>query len=215
MGVHELTMLLPMKKSIRLFFAFAIVGLPIVTIQRNSQLAPWKAEWITSATSPQREVAILHFRKTLELPAQPAHFIVNVSADNQFLLYVNGQRAGSGPSHSDLAHWRFETYDLAPFLHQGSNVLAATVWNFATDAAVAQMTDRIGFLLHGSSEQERVADTDSSWEVEREAGVDILAYNPPGLYYAAGPGISIDASRFDWSAWVHRNTGNPGPKLPR
>ena len=200
MGVHELTMLLPMKKSIRLFFAFAIVGLPIVTIQRNSQLAPWKAEWITSATSPQRDVAILHFRKTLELPAQPAHFIVNVSADNQFLLYVNGQRAGSGPSHSDLAHWRFETYDLAPFLHQGSNVLAATVWNFATDAAVAQMTDRIGFLLHGSSEQERVADTDSSWEVEREAGVDILTYNPPGLYYAAGPGISIDASRFDWSA---------------
>lgn len=192
-------MLLAMKKSIRLFFAFAIVGLPIVTIQRNSQLAPWKAEWITSATSPQRDVAVLHFRKTLKLLVQPAHFIVNVSADNQFLLYVNGQRAGSGPSRSDLAHWRYETYDLAPFLHKGDNVLAATVWNFATHAAVAQMTERIGFLLHGSSEQERVADTDSSWEVETETGVDVLTFNPPRFYYAADPGISIDASRFDWS----------------
>jgi hypothetical protein len=59
-----------------------------------------------------------------------------VSADNQFLLHVNQHRVGSGPSRSDLAHWRYETYDLGPFLRAGRNVLAATVWSFGTGRAL-------------------------------------------------------------------------------
>jgi alpha-L-rhamnosidase len=187
-----------MKESIRLFCVCATMGLSIIGAQQQSQPALGKAQWITSASGPQRDLAILHFRKTVGLPAQPAHFIVNVSADNQFLLYVNGERVGSGPSRSDLAHWRYETYDLAPFLRKGSNVIAATVWNFATHAAVAQMTDRIGFLMHGNSEQERLADTDSTWEAEVETGISVLASNPPGSYYAAEPGMVMDGCKFDW-----------------
>ena len=188
-----------MKKWILLFVVFSTSCVSLVNAQSEPDSKLWKAQWITSSSAPQRELAILHFRKTIELSRQPAHFIVDVSADNQFLLYVNGQRVGGGPSRADLAHWRYETYDLAPFLHQGRNVVAATVWNFATHAALAQMTDRLGFLLHGSSEQERIADTDSSWEVEQEMGIGILAANTPDFYYAAEPGIAVDASRFDWS----------------
>ena len=36
--------------------------------------------------------------------------------------------------------WRYETYDLAPLLRAGNNVLAATVWNMGSDAPVAQQT---------------------------------------------------------------------------
>lgn len=188
-----------MKKVILPLLVLAAWSAHIVYAQSEHETTRWKAEWITAASAPPRDFAILHFRKSIELPLQPTHFLVNVSADNQFVLYVNGQRVGSGPSHADLAHWRYETYDLAPLLHKGTNVLAATVWNFATHAAVAQMSDRIGFLLHGNSEEERMADTDSTWEVEQETGIDILAVNLPGFYYAAEPGIMIDASKYDWS----------------
>jgi len=187
-----------MKNLTLLFLVFATAYVPVVNAQPDHQSTLWKAQWIRSGSAPHRDLAILHFRKTIELPLQPAHFMVNASADNQFLLYVNGQRVGSGPSRADLAHWRYETYDLAPFLHAGGNVLAATVWNFATHAAIAQMSDRIGFLLRGNSEEERIADTDSSWEVERETGIRILAADVPG-YFAAEPGIILDASKFDWS----------------
>lgn len=39
-----------------------------------------------------------------------------MSADNRFILFVNGTRNGDGPARSDLAHWRYETYDIAKAL---------------------------------------------------------------------------------------------------
>lgn len=193
-----------MKKLILLFFIL-VLFVPVINAQSEQQSKLWKAQWITSSNVPSRSLAILHFRKTIELAAQPAHFTVNASADNQFVLYVNGQRAGTGPSRAELAHWRYETFDLAPLLKAGENVLAATVWNFGTHAAIAQMSDRTGFLLHGNSEAERMADTDSTWNVETEAGIEILPANVPGFYYAAEPGIAVNAAKYDWS-W---NTVSP------
>ena len=188
-----------MRKLIWLFLVFATFCALIANAQPEQQSRLWKAQWITSASASERDLAIVHFRKTINLAAQPAHFVVNVSADNQFVLYVNGHRVGSGPSRADLAHWRYETYELAPFLVKGSNVLAATVWNFGAHAAVAQMGDRIGFVLHGNSEEERIADTNSTWDAEQATGIDILPADVGDFYYAAEPGITLDASKFDWS----------------
>jgi len=95
---------------------------------------------------------------------------VNVSADNQFILYVNGRETGRGPSRADLAHWRFETYDIAPLLHAGKNTLAALVWHFGTHAAIAQMSERTGFLLHGAGDAERAADTNATWKWKKKKG---------------------------------------------
>ncbi len=168
----------------------------------------WNAQWITAPGVPEREELVLHFRKIVEFPRPVEHFIVHVSADNQFILHVNGQRVGNGPSRADLAHWRYETYDIAPFLHPGRNVLAATVWNFGTHAAIAQMSDRIGFLLHGEGDAEDVADTNPSWEVEQENGIAAL---PPQMhgYYAAEPGERLNGAKFDW-AWDSDSSGREG-----
>lgn len=168
--------------------------------RRQTEL--WSAQWVTSPVSPQRDPAVLHFRKVLTLQQQPRRFVVHVSADNQFILYVNQERVGSGPARSDLAHWRFETYDLAPFLHPGMNLITATVWNFGTQSALAQVSDRSAFLLHGESDAERSADTNDSWEVEWEKGIRALPPRVQG-YYAAGPGERLEASAFNW-LW---NTG--------
>ena len=186
-------------KRLIFFLVVVISGVSIANTQSEQQSRLWKAQWITSANAPDRELAIVHFRKTIDLPAQPAHFIVNVSADNQFVFYVNGHRLGSGPSRADLAHWRYETYDLAPLLVNGTNVLAAIVWNFGTRSAVAQMSDRLGFVVHGNSDQERIVDTDPTWEAETATGIGILPADIPDFYYAAEPGITLDASKFDWS----------------
>ena len=80
----------------------------------------WSAQWITAPGASQRDEAVLHFRKVIDVAAPPEHFFVNVSADNQFVFYVNQQRVGNGPSRSDLHHWRYETYDIAPMLRAGS-----------------------------------------------------------------------------------------------
>lgn len=170
-----------------------------VMAQGKSERAEWKAEWITAPDVPQRDEVVLHFRKVIELKAAAEHFVVDVSADNAFVFYVNGKRVGTGPAKNDLGHWKYETYDVGPYLKAGKNVLAATVWNFGTKAAVAQMSDRTGFLVHGEAEAEREADTNASWEVEVEKGITALPVNLPGFYYAAGPGERWDAGKMDWS----------------
>jgi alpha-L-rhamnosidase len=160
----------------------------------------WKAQWISSPSAPQRDSVVLHFRKVFEVSQVPEHFVVHVSADNQFLLSVNQHEVGRGPALSDLAHWKYETYDLATLLHPGRNELAATVWNFGVLSPQAQISDRTAFVLGGDTEVERVVDTDKSWEVEEEKGVRLLptAAYLRRSYYVAEPAERIDGATIDW-----------------
>jgi alpha-L-rhamnosidase len=177
----------------------------------------WSAEWITSPDGPQRDVAVLHFRKLLDLAQPPQHFVVHVSADNQFVFYVNQQRVGSGPSRSDLAHWKYESYDIAPFLRAGKNQLAAAVWNFGVLTPIAQISDRIGFVLHGDTAAEHIADTGESWEVKEEKGIRV-PFTPEAVqddYYVAEPVEHIDGNMLDWD-WNTpvSNTADSGLSKP-
>jgi alpha-L-rhamnosidase len=189
------------SKPLRLSLASLALLLPCVTV--SSQPAPvaqWDAEWIACPDAPARDEAVFHFRKQLTLTQRPANFMVEVSADNQFVLYVNGQRAGSGPARGDLGHWRFETVDLAPFLHPGENWIGATVWNFGAQSALAQVSDRTGFYLNPSDPQNSALETNASWEVEREMAIETLP-RASGLgraYYAAEPATRVDARSYDW-----------------
>src|SRR4051794_15228140 len=123
------------------------VALSISSLRASAQLPPealkgaWHAQWITSADAPQRDAVVLHFRKVFDLAEVPQHFPVRVSADNRFILFLNQHEVGRGPAVSDLAHWKYESYDLAPLLHQGHNELAATVWNFGALSELAQISD--------------------------------------------------------------------------
>jgi hypothetical protein len=104
---------------------------------------------------PGRRVRRVHFRKTLELPARPDSFVVHVSADNRYKLYVNGRQVSLGPARGDLDHWFYETVNIAPHLKAGKNVLAAVVWNGGEHVPFAQMTYRTAFILQGNTEAEK------------------------------------------------------------
>ena len=156
---------------------------------------PWKATWISQGPQPNRGYGVYHFRKTLALTEKPASFTVHVSADNRYKLFVNGQWVSHGPARSDLYHWNFETVDIAPFLRAGTNVLAATVWNFGEQRPEYQISHRTAFILQGDTEKEQTADTDKSWKVLKDESYQPL---PPDLiytYYAAGPGEKIDLNK--------------------
>jgi alpha-L-rhamnosidase len=171
----------------------------------------WPAKWITSDDAPARDEAVLYFRKHVEL-ANPDHrFVVNVSADNRFVLYVNGQRAGSGPARSDLAHWHYETFDVGPLLKSGDNVFAAMVWNFGARSALAQISDRTAFLLAGASESENAVNTGTDWEVAVEKAIRALPKPQElgGYYYAAEPCLRLDGATYAWG-W---NSGAAAPGL--
>src|ERR1019366_4607067 len=125
---------------------------------------------------------------------------IRVSADNRFILFVNGKRVGDGPARGDIAHWRYERFDLAPFLHAGPNLITATVWNFGVYSAVAQISDRTAFLLESEATGPTSISTPSGWLVEQEPGHRALNRTSVSLktYFASGPGEEIDAAKYDW-----------------
>lgn len=172
----------------------------------------WPAEWISPDGSDTNTYTVCHFRKSFNLDSLPSRFVVHVSADNRYKLYVNGEFAGTGPSGSDIYNWNFETLDISPYLVQGENTIAAVVWNFADKRPVAQMTfGKTGFILQGNSAIERGADTGSSWLCLRNDAYS--PYERPVLgYYAAGACELFDASAYPWgwylpdyddSSWEH------------
>ena len=130
----------------------------------------WSASWITHPTAPLREPIVLHFRRSLKLGTVPASYVVRVSADNRFILFVNGTRVGDGPARGDLGHWRYERFDLAPLLKSGENLITATVWNWGVYAPVAQMSDRTAFLLESEATGDSSSSTPAGWMVEEEPG---------------------------------------------
>ena len=202
-----------------IFLALAVVLTTfVVQAQETAKVVPpaeplhreWKAAWITHPTAPLREPLVLHFRRILALAAVPTEYIVRVSADNRFQLFVNGHRVGDGPARGDLAHWRYERFDLAPFLHPGENLIAATVWNFGIFAPVAQMSDRTAFLLESEATGAESISTPEGWQVEEEPGHRAMDRSSVNLktYMAAGPGEEIDAAKYDWD-WNSPTDNSP------
>lgn len=192
-------MMRPLVFALLYFFSYSLLAQEEKPLNPALVAAKWHAAWIACPDAPQRDEGVYRFRREITLPAKPEHFWVHVSADNRFLLHVNGQYAGEGPARGDLFHWRFETLDLAPLLHSGKNVIAATVWNFGTRAPVAQMSNRTGFLLQGDTAAEEIANTDGSWLVRQDTGRGLAATNHVKGYYAAGPPERVDGRLTIWN----------------
>jgi hypothetical protein len=163
----------------------------------------WSAQWIAVPGAPGFDYGVYHFRRTFSLATKPESFVVHVSADNRYQLFVNGQRAALGPARGDLHHWRYETVDLAPFLTQGKNVLAAVVWNFAEYAPLAQITARTGLLVQGDTAAEQIADTGKLWKGVRDEAYQPVPVHLPA-YYAAGAGERVAGGLYPWG-WEEAN----------
>lgn len=161
----------------------------------------WSARWITCPASPQREYGVYHFRKEFSIETKPANFVVHVTADNRYRLFVNGIPVSSGPARGDLYNWYYATLDIAPYLKPGKNCIAALVWNMGPLAPVAQISQQTGFLLQGNTDAEKAVNTNSGWKVIRnEAYYPCSVDNASRLrtYMVIGPGDSVRADKYPW-----------------
>ena len=160
----------------------------------------WQAEWIQHPTASSYSFGVFHFRKSFNLDNKPDEFIIHVSADNRYRLFVNGEPVCFGPARGDRMHWFYETIDIAPHLEPGTNVIASVVSNFGEERPLAQITFQTAFILQGNTEKEAVVNTNDSWKV-----VENKAYQPihvdPGIvhgYYAAGGTEDVSAIEYPW-----------------
>lgn len=162
----------------------------------------WKAQWITHPTESTLDYGVFIFRKTFMLNNLPSEFVVHVSADNRYRLYVNGIYVCYGPSIGDISHYRYETVDIAKFLIKGKNSISAEVVNFGEYRRAAQQTFQTAFILQGDniSSDLNINTGLSDWKVIKNPAYDCIPFTSDSLkaYYSAGPGERIDANLYPW-----------------
>ena len=164
----------------------------------------WAASWIAVPGALLHDYGVYHFRKNFSLDQKPAQFIVHVSGDNRYKLFVNGTMVSFGPARGDIYNWNFETVDIAPYLQGGNNTLAAVVWNFGEERQEAQISYQTAFILQGNTDKEKMVNTDKSWLCMQDSAYSPLAPLLVYSYYAAGPTEKIDYHSYP-SGWMQND----------
>ncbi|CAL1516357.1 alpha-L-rhamnosidase C-terminal domain-containing protein [Chitinophaga sp. MM2321] len=163
--------------------------------------AQWDARWITSTEAAPALYGVYLFRKTFTLTNYSGPFLIHLTADNRYRLYVNGRFVAMGPARSDLANWYYETLDLSAYLKYGTNVIAAEVINYGPDKPRGQLTQATGLLIQGHTAREAaIINTGSTpWQTMEDGAVYCKpVITAPGAFYGAYPGDSIVAEYHPW-----------------
>ena len=111
----------------------------------------WRGRWIwagrpaiTTETATRAVLAdptdtVVLLRREVEVPfiAATAPFVpapapCRIWTDGRYVLAVNGVEAARGPVRSDPRRAHYDVVDLAPYLHEGTNVIAVTARHFGT-----------------------------------------------------------------------------------
>ncbi|MEI7829628.1 MAG: alpha-L-rhamnosidase C-terminal domain-containing protein [Prolixibacteraceae bacterium] len=166
----------------------------------------WNAQWIMHPTAEPQAHAVVLFRKNFELPSKPEKFIVHLSADNHYRLFVNGKYITRGPARGDISHWFFETLDISGSLRSGKNSIAVEVVNWGPKRSFTYFSQMTSFILQGDTEAEKLVNTSGgSWKCTRNE-----AYSPKAVewmtdrntidfgLYVGNPTDSIRADKYPW-----------------
>ncbi len=144
------------------------------------------SQWIWSAEGTHQRplrgspshYEVRRFRRSFDLGStEVAEAVVHISGDSRYIFYCNGICVARGPAKGDVTHHFYETCDLAPYLTEGRNTLAALVMDYSGVATrpdalgppTSVMTYAGGFLLEGEvcHEDESVIrlSSDGQWKV--------------------------------------------------
>ena len=153
---------------------------PLSPIDRAAWLAP------ADAAIPPGGL-FLRFRRPFEADgATPLRF--HVSADERFVLLLDGAVVARGPDRGDPRMWFFQSYETVP--SAGRHVFDAVVWKLSPGQAPnAQLSWRLGFAFAAEGPFEAALTTGTAgWTVGRLVGTRMT----DGKYPAGPVGAQCD-----------------------
>jgi alpha-L-rhamnosidase len=161
--------------------------------------------WITPR-QPQSLPEVTAYRLRFDLP-QAAAIRVHVSADERYMLFLDGQRVGRGPERGSDRAWFYETYDLD--LATGPHTLVALVWRLGEIGPLAQVSLAGGFLLEAEGPHGELVSTKSAlWETKPVNGIEFIM--PSGMRRMAWfvePIQTTDGTAYPWGIELGQGEG--------
>lgn len=175
----------------------------------NVQYGPQviKANWVSHPDILGGEDRIVLFRNSFKVDDTNKDFIINLSADNHYFLYVNGERITHGPQLSDIKHWKYETLNLKGFLKQGKNVVAIKVINYGRRRFLGFQSIFTSLMVNGVTENAKVLTTsgpNDNWKCAIDPSYKAIEVNWRGTgeksivggFYANNPTDFVDKNLY-------------------
>lgn len=148
--------------------------------------------WITNPNA--EEEGFYYFQKEFILEEIPNKFLVRISGETRYKLFINGSAVSNGPLKGNGITTYYEEVDLAPYLHCGKNVAQAQVLFLKEDRYLTSVarTGRLAFLLDGGG-----ISTDETWLTAKDRQRSLL---PPSYSFFAGLNEKVDfrAPQGEW-----------------
>jgi len=162
----------------------------------------WIIDW---SAEDKDNTRIVYFRKGIDLEETITEARINVSADSRYRLFVNGTSIGFGPCKGDNQIWYYETYDVAPYLVKGQNVISAVVLHYPlSDEGNNSVwrTKTPGFYMKGvmkSGTRSIDIDADNSWKSKRIDSLHVLPEAPDMRYLYHTEEVFADGALQGWT----------------
>ena len=118
------------------------------------------ANWIVQPGAGEGE-SISYFRRGFHVLRVPEAVHVNITADNGYVLYVNGEKVGEDLRYEEAGWEVAERYDIASLLRPGKNVIAVKMENLGGPG---------GLLMEVMRGEDTLLVTDGHFLVAGEAG---------------------------------------------
>ena len=196
-----------------LLFLLLFLSLPIFAQQELNypevQYGPEQivANWVSHPDIQGGEDRIILFRNVFQLDDPSKDFIINISADNHYFLYVNGKLVTHGPQLSDIRHWKYETLNLKDYLQKGQNVIAIKVINFGKRRFLGFQSIYTCLMINGVTESAKKLNTkgeDNTWKCTLDDSYKAIEVNwrggePKSIvggFYANNPTDFVDKNNY-------------------
>ncbi|BDI34522.1 hypothetical protein CCAX7_65730 [Capsulimonas corticalis] len=136
----------------------------------------WQGDWIWSGEALPKRNAFVRFRRTFAYQGGAAALFL--TADARYVLFVNGERVGQGPVRAWPGYWRYDSYDLTPYLRAGDNTLAVRVQHYG-EGNFQYLPSPPGLLAQLELDGETIV-SDTAWRA-----------SPDRAFVSAAPRISV------------------------
>ncbi len=195
MKLHTLTILL-------LIISRLSIGqlIPEPDLAENLISGKWPSSWVKMGGTQDNDYGVFLFRNTIDIKNRQDTFIVHLSADNRYKLFVNEIQVGFGPAKGDIDHWFFDTYNIADFLKKGENTIAVKVWNYGSHRPVSFTGSGTRFLCQGDGGEEQILNTPGKWKVfqDQSTSPEPINRNEIGGYIVVPPGDVFNCALNQW-----------------
>lgn len=89
-------------------------------------------------------IPVFRFRREFQSDGTP--LLLDVSADERYVLFLDGEVVSRGPHRGTVEHWYYQSYEIDG-LSEGNHLLEAVCWQLSGKAPLAQLSMRGGFIL--------------------------------------------------------------------